>query len=85
MDYLMHSLQNVTTMKDGLWTHHKHSGVSAAKLLTPTCFLAYLMNTVVMTQVMGDEHKEEFDKATYIAMIGKDLDLDTWLVNMASQ
>ena len=34
MDYL--SLQNVTTMKDGLWTHHKHSGVSAAKLLTPT-------------------------------------------------
>ena len=43
------------------------------------------MNTVLMTQVMGDEHKEEFDKATYIAMIGKDLDLDTWLVNMESQ
>ena len=31
-----------------------------------------------------NEHKEEFDKATYIAMTGKDLNLDTWLV-MKSQ
>ena len=31
------------------------------------------------------ENRESFDKATFIGMIGKDLELDSWLINMESK
>ena len=37
----------------------------------------------LMIKWIKDNH-DEFDKATFIGMIGKDLDLDTWLINMES-
>ena len=30
------------------------------------------------------ENRQAFDKVTFIGMIGKDLELDTWLLNMES-